>query len=85
MFPSLRQVFPTKRNAEADRTTTYTSNVTSAPTHTLTGRDPDETEFSPTDALAVAENCSSKRPSSKFKFSLILICVNFVSILPDLC
>ena len=79
----LLQFLPTNRNAEADQTT-YTSNVSLAPTHTFAGRDPDETESSLTDALGIAENYRSKRPSSKFKFSPILICVNFVSILPDL-
>ena len=77
---------------EAHRTT-YTSNVTTAPTRTLSGRDPDETESSLTDTFKVAETSEvatpkyrySKRPFGKFKFSPILICVNFVSILPDLC
>ena len=79
----------TNRNAEADRTNT--SNVTMAPTHTLSGRDPNETEFSLEDTLGVAETSKlapskySKRASGKFKFSPILICVNIVSILPNLC
>ena len=84
-----RRVLPTNRNAEADRTTN-TSNVTTTPTHTLTGRDP---ESSLTDIFNIAETSEvatpkyrySKRPFGKFKFSPILICVNFVSILPDLC
>ena len=87
---SLRQGLPTNRNAEADRTT-YTSNVTTTPTHNLSGRDPNETRSSLTDTLDIAEASEvtttkySKRSSGKFKFSPILICMNFVSILPDLC
>ena len=86
---TLRQVLPTNRNAR----TTYSSNVTTAPTYILSGRDPEETKPSLTDTLNVAEPSEvatpkyrySKRQSGKFKFSSILICVNFVSILPDLC
>ena len=82
----------TNCNAKADQTTN-TSNVTtpSTRTGTLSGRDPDETESSLTDTLAVAETLEvatskySKRLSGKFKFFPVLICVNFVSILPDIC
>ena len=51
----------------------------------LSGRG--ETEFLVTDTLgAVATPRYSKRSSGRFKFSLpLLISVNFVSILPDLC
>ena len=70
---------------------TYTSNVTTVATHTLSGRDsvnqPDETESSLTDTLGTAKVPTpnySKRPSGKFKVLAPLICVNFVSILPDL-
>ena len=83
---SLRRFLPTDRNAEADRSSlpvendrppSYTSNVTTAPTHNLTGRDsvrqPNETESS---TLGVAETSGvatpnpnySKRPSGKFRF-----------------
>ena len=60
-------------------------------THTLPGRDsvrPPETSLTRT--LSVAETSEmatpsySKRPFGKIKFPL-LICVNFVSILQDLC
>ena len=80
--------------AEADRsslqndgTTTYISNVTTAPTHTLSGRDPDESLL--TDTLGVAEGCKvpvaspiyGKRcPEIQFLPSL-LIYLNFDSIL----
>ena len=110
---SLPRRLPTNRKAEVDRssrendrTPTYTSNVTTAPTHRMTarnvsvpvlsGRDsvmvPDETRSSLTDILGVAETSEvatprySKRPSGNFKFSpSLLICMNFVSILSDLC
>ena len=67
---SLRQGLPTNRNAEADRTT-YTSNVTTTPSHPPSDRDPDKTGFSLTDTLSVAETAEvlvatpnhSKRPS----------------------
>ena len=82
--------------AEADRsslqndgTTTYISNVTTvtAPIHTLSGRDPDESLL--TDTLGVAEGCKvpvatpiyGKRcPEIQFLRSL-LIYLNFDSIL----
>jgi hypothetical protein len=58
-------------------------NDTTTPTHTLSGSDSvrplDKTESSLTDPNY------SKRPSEKSKFSPLLICVNLVSILPDLC
>ena len=63
--------------------------------HNLSGRDSEserlENESSPTDTLDMAETSEiaspnySKRLSGEFKFSSILIYVNFVSILPDLC
>ena len=109
----LRRFFQTNRDAEADRsslendrTPTYTSNVTTAPTHTdgvdrlsdrtrawnvsdLSGCDSvtlPESSGSPTDTLGVTTPRYSKRPSGKFKFfPPVLICVDVVSILPDLC
>jgi chlorite dismutase len=65
----------------SDRTPTYTSNVTKAPTHSLPGRDSvrqlNETESSLTETLGVAETSQvatpsanySKRPYSRFRFS----------------
>ena len=85
---------------ENDRKPTCTSNVTTAPTHTLSGLDydidqknfpsslrlPDETKSSIKNTLIVADPNYSKHPSGKFKFSpVLLIYVNFVSILPYLC
>ena len=73
---SLHQVPPTVRNDQPQRTT-YTSNVTSVPIHTLTGRDPDETEspltgtLDSTSEVQMATTKYSKPPSGKFKFSLI--------------
>ena len=81
---------------EDDKAPTYTSNVTTAGhPHTLSGHDsirlPDKSESSLTDTLALAETSEvatptySKRPSDKFKFyPPLLICMNFVSILPGL-
>jgi hypothetical protein len=84
---SLQRFLPTDHKAEAnrsslenDRTSTCTSNVTTAPAHTLSGRDsvrqPNETESSLklTDTLGVAETSKietsspnySKRPSGRF-------------------
>ena len=68
----MSQVLPTNRNAETDRTT-YPSNVASSPTHTLSGRDPDETASSLTDTLRIAETSEvattkySKRLSDKIQ------------------
>ena len=95
---SLRRFLSTNRNAEADQSLlgsdeppSYTSNITTAPPHTLPGRDsvrPSESSHSGTLGVAETSQIStpnySKRPSGKFKFSL-LICVNFVSVLSDLC
>ena len=83
------------------RTPAYTANVTTTLTftHTLTGldfvRQLNKTDSSPLDTLRVAVSETSevvatpiygKRPSYRFNFFLqLLICVNFVSILPDLC
>ena len=84
-------LLPTNRSAEADRSSLendrapiYTSNVTTVPAHTLTGRDSVRPDESPTNTLIVADLNYSKRPSGKSKFSPILIGVNFVSILSDL-
>ena len=87
----LQRLFQRNRKAEAhrsslpvenDRTPNYTSNVTTAPNLDLPGRDsPDETKSSP-GALHFASD--SKRPSGKFKFSPLIICVIFFSLLPDL-
>jgi hypothetical protein len=68
----------------SDRTPTYTSNVTTAPTHSQPGRDsvrqPNETESSLTETLGGAETSSkvktpsanySKRSSGRFRFSPI--------------
>jgi hypothetical protein len=77
---SLRRFLPTNRKAEANQKndirppTTYTSNVTTTPTHTLPGRD---SESSLTDTLGVAETSEvatpnySKRPSGKFNFTFV--------------
>ena len=63
---SLWRFPPTNSNAEADLSTlendrppTYTSNVTSAPAHTLSGRDPDEA----TNTLSVAETSKAATPN----------------------
>ena len=89
---SLRRFVPTNRNAEADqsslenaRTTTFTSNVTTVPTHNLSGRDPVETASSLMDSLGVADPNYGEHPSGNFKFSPLLLICNSVSILPDLC
>ena len=86
---SMRRFFSINRNSKADRSSLenerppppYTSNVTSVPTHNLSGRDsvrqPDETESSHTDTPGVAETPGlatqspnySKHPSDKFMFS----------------
>ena len=87
----MRQILSKNHNAEADRINT--PNVTVPPTHTLAGCDPDETKsllmdtLSSTKTLEFATSKYSKCLSSKleFKLSPILICVNFVIILPDLC
>ena len=74
---SLRRYIPTNRNDEADLSRsslefdgnpTYTSNVTTPPTHNLPGRDsvrePDETKPSLADKFRVIANPNySKRPS----------------------
>ena len=74
------------RRLESDRTPTYTSNDTMAPTHSLPGSDsvklPDETKSSLTDTLGIAETSKvakltpnySKRLSSKFKFATSHLC-----------
>ena len=102
---SLRRSPPTNRKAEAAqsslenddrlRPTTYTSNVETAPSHTLAGRDsvthPDESESSLTDALGVAENSKAENTNyskglSGFPGAPMLIYVIFLnSILSDLC
>ena len=98
---SLRRVFPKNRNAnsEADQRslendrapTSYTSNVTIAPAHTLSGSDfvtpPDETKSLHTDTVGVAGTSeiatnygtgTGKRPSGKFQvLPPLYICVNF--------
>jgi hypothetical protein len=75
---------PTNRNADRDADKS-SLNVTTIPTHTLPGSDtvrpPEKTKSS----LKLADPNYSKRPSEKSKDSPLLICVNFVSILPDLC
>ena len=102
---SLRRSLSSNRNAEADaadhlqsslendRLPTYTSNVITAQTHTLPGRDfvslsPPESSLTRTlgaaETFAITTPNYSKRPYGKFNFPL-LICVNFDSILPDLC
>ena len=97
---SNHRILPTFRDREADQSslendrTPYT-NVTTAPTHTLSGRDSvsNETKSLLMDTLGVAETSKvatpnySKRPftSGKFKLYHLLIWVNFVSILPNLC
>ena len=97
---SLRRFLSTNHSTEADqsyledgRQPAYSSNVTTALSHTLSGRDSvnNETKSTLTDTLGVAETSEvatpkySKCQSGKFKFSPLLICVNFVSLLPDLC
>ena len=84
---------------QSDRTPTHT-NVTTTPAHSLPGRDsvrqPNKTESSLNkETLGVAEKSEvaaqapsanySKRPSGRFRFSPHLICVNSISILPDIC
>jgi hypothetical protein len=71
-----------RSSLETDRTPTYTSNVTTAPPHSLPGRDsvrqPNETESSLTETLGVAETSEvatpsanySKRPYGRFRVSL---------------
>ena len=81
---SLRRFPPTNRKAEAAQSslenddrlipTIYTSNVATAPSRTLAGRDsmtlPDKTEFSLTDTLRVAENSKAETTNySKRLFS----------------
>ena len=62
----MRQLFQTNRNAEADQSSlendrppTYTSNDASAPAHTLSGRDPDES----TNTLGVTETSKVATPN----------------------
>ena len=79
---------PTNRNSEAD---SYNSNVTTVPTHNLSGSDSvrQPEYYSLTDILGVAGASKgatpnySKRPSGN-KFPPLLIYVNFISILPHL-
>jgi hypothetical protein len=74
---SLRRFLPTNRNAEADRSSLeniiYTSNVTTAPTHNLSGLDfVGPPEYSPTDTLGVAEASQLATPNySKCPFGNI--------------
>ena len=79
---SLCQIFTANRKAKA-----YTFNITRALTHNLPGRDferlPDKTESSLSDTLGDANY--STHSSGNFKVSPLLICVNFDSILPDVC
>ena len=85
---------------QSDRTPTHTNDVTTAPAHSLPGRDSvrqsNETESSLDEkTLGVAEKPEvatqapsanySKRPSCRFSFFPRLICVKFISILRDLC
>ena len=84
---SLRQMFsPSTSNRKAKA---HTSNVTTAPTHNLPGSDsarlPDETESSLSDTLGNENSSYSTHPSGNFKVYPLLICVNFYSILPDVC
>ena len=82
MFPT------TNRNSQADP---YNSNVTTVPTHNLSGSDSvrQPEYYSLTDILGVAGASKgatpnySKRPSGN-KFPPLLIYVNFISILPHL-
>ena len=76
---------------ENDRTPPYNSNVTTAPSHSLSGRDsvgePDENESSLTDTMGIAKK--SKVETTDYSKHLsgspqILIGVNFVSLLSDL-
>ena len=91
---SLQQFLPTSPD-DADRRTlgndsdrTPIPNDITASTHNLPGRDsasvrlPDETKPSLTDTLVANPNYS-KCPSGKSP--ILLISVNFVSILPDIC
>jgi hypothetical protein len=80
----LRRILPADRSSLENPT----SNVTTAPTHNLTGLDSvGPSEYSLPDTLGIAEGSRvatpnySKRPSG----NILLIYVNFVSILPDLC
>ena len=84
----MQQSPPTNRNAEADP---YTSNIQTAHTHNLSGRDTViQPEYSPTDTLGVAGASKlatpnySKRPSGNEFPPPLLIYVNFFSILPYL-
>ena len=71
----------------------YVPNATTAPTHNLPGRDcVSPPEYSPTtdtlgvaDASQVATQNYSKRPSEIQVLPPVLICLNFVSILQDIC
>ena len=77
---SLRRFPPTNRNSEA-----YTSNVTTVPTHNLSGRDPESAEYSHADTLgavgasqATSNSSYSKRPSENQFPPRFLIYVNFL-------
>ena len=100
---ALRRLFQRNRKPDAHQSSlendrlgalTYTSNVKTAPTHTLPGSDsvrlPDETE-SHTDTPGLAETSQVATPNSSYSkrssgnhFPPLLIYVNFVSLLPDL-
>ena len=71
---SLQRFSPSTHKAEADRTLapTYTSNVITPPSHTLSGRDSvrqPETEASLTDTLGVAEKSPVTTPNYSKRLS----------------
>jgi hypothetical protein len=84
----LSKLFKATQNAQTnDRTPTYISNVTTAPTHSLPGcdpvRQPKETEPSRTETLGITETSEvatpnySKHPSGILPL-VLLICVNLL-------
>ena len=71
-----------------DTTHTQASNVKTLPTHNLPGRDPVRATLGAPETSNVATPSPnySKRPSCKFRiWPRFLICMNFNSLLPDLC